>query len=583
MGEKMRHDGRPEAQPAPRQTESTEAAHRGRLQGEPVTRPADRRSLLRNTGGVSPLERRLLSQGSAVEEGQAHSLQQEVEVLRKLLDVGRNLSSILDLDSLLDAVLDSAVDLTNASRGLLLLREGEQLTVARGRGASRDSLDADTIRISETLARQCMEEDRVVPYDNLSQLPELRDVRSIKALELYAALCVPLRERGYVTGVLYLDSNAPGLRTASREIAMLEAFASHATVALANARMHKGLEDARILLTRENEDLRAKARESAGFASMLGVSPVMQDLFEKIRLVKDTEIPVLLLGESGTGKELVARALHYEGVRKSGPFVAVNCAGLAEGVLDSLMFGHRKGAFTGAVSDNPGLVEQADGGTLFLDEVGDMPMALQTKLLRFVESGDFRRVGEATERTARVRLIAATNRDIVAMVAAREFREDLYFRLSDVRLLLPPLRDRDEDLPLLIEHFLASARSLVHRRIEGISVKARRFLLRYYWPGNVRQLRRVIQGACALVPDGGVLEEEHLQMHFPKNETLELPRLAGRSLQEVMAELERGILERGLRESEWNITRTARALGISRQHLHNRIRLHGLQRPVNRG
>ncbi len=581
----MGHEAGPEAQRASRLTRKsgTDRARREGQKDTQVDHPVDRRSLLRHTEGVSPLERRLLSQGAALEEGRAHSVQQEVEALRKLLDVGRELSSILDLDSLLDAVLDSAVDLTSASRGLLLLREGERLNVARGRGASRESLDADTIRISETLARQCMEEDRVVPYDNISQLPELRDVRSIKALELYAALCVPLRERGQVTGVLYLDSNAPGLRTASREIAMLEAFASHAAVALANARMHRHLEDARILLTRENEGLRAEVRELAGFANMLGASPAMRDLFDKIRLVKDTEIPVLLLGESGTGKELVARALHYEGVRKSGPFVPVNCAGLAEGVLDSLMFGHRKGAFTGAVTDSPGLVEQADGGTLFLDEVGDMPVTLQTKLLRFVESGEFRRVGETAERTAAIRLIGATNRDIAAMVSTGEFREDLYFRLSDVRLILPPLRDREEDLPLLIEHFFEEARGLVHRRIEGISVRARRFLLRYHWPGNVRQLRRVIQGACALVPDGGVLDEEHLQMHFPKSETLELPRLAGRSLQEVMAEFEKGFLERGLRETDWNITRTARALGISRQHLHNRIRMYGLRRPPSGG
>lgn len=535
--------------------------------------------MLRAGDGVSPLERRLLSQGAAVEGRQTHALQREVEALRKLLDVGRELSSILEPDALLDAILDSAVDLTLARRGLLLLREGEQLLVTRGRGASRDSLDSDTIRISETLARQCIEEDRVVPYDNISQLPELRDVRSIKALELYAALCVPLRERGRVTGVLYLDSNAPGLRTASREIAMLEAFASHAAVALANARMHRGLEEARVILTRENEGLRAEVRESAGFANMLGRSPSMRDLFDKIRLIKDTEIPVLLLGESGTGKELVARALHYEGVRRSGPFVPVNCAGMAEGILDSVMFGHRKGAFTGAVSDSPGLVEQADGGTLFLDEVGDMPQSLQTKLLRFVESGEFRRVGETAERTARIRLIAATNRDISAMVAAKEFREDLYFRLSDVRLQLPPLRDREEDLPLLIDHFLDEARGLVHRRIEGISGKARRFMLGYHWPGNVRQMRRVIHGACALVPDGGVLDEEHLGMHFPRGETVELPHLAGRSLHEVITGFERRILEKVLHECDWNISRTARSLGISRQHLHNRIRLHGLRRP----
>jgi Nif-specific regulatory protein len=532
--------------------------------------------------GVSPKERVLLTRALTEEGEKTAALERERQWLWRLLEISRELTSILDPDRLLEAVLDGAIVLTNAERGLLLLEEVGCLKVVQARGAARAVLSPEASAISETLARACLRENRVIPVESMAALPELRDARSIRALDTQAAVCVPLREHGVPRGVLYLDSVAPGLRSTRQEIPFLEAFASQAAVCLMNARELRRLEESHRLLAREVETLRAEAQSDAGFARILGRSPAMVLLFERIRLLKDTDIPVLLLGESGTGKELVARALHTEGRRRARPFVPVNCAGFPAELLDSLVFGHRRGAFTGAAQDSPGLVEQAEGGTFFLDEVGDMPAQLQVKLLRFLESGEFRRVGETEIRRADVRLISATNADIRTMVKNRTFREDLYFRLAGIHLELPPLRDRREDLPLLVDHFLEEAIRRSPRSITGITDRARTMLLRYPWPGNVRQLRHVIEGACALVPDGNPVDEGQLRLQLAGLSPEHSPAHVSGTLQEASSQFEREMLESVLRRNEWNITRAAKDLGISRQHLHSRIRIHGLRRSSDR-
>jgi Nif-specific regulatory protein len=541
--------------------------------------PVGAAALLQRRIGVSPQERRLLAEARAEEAESAAAIERERQGLWRLLEISRELSSILDPDRLLEAVLDGAVVLSGAQRGLLLLEDNGRLRVVQARGAAREALTPEDSTVSETLARACLRENRVIPVEDTSLLPELREARSIRALDTHAAVCVPLREHGVPRGVLYLDSSVPGLRSTPQEIPFLEAFASQAAICLMNARELRRLEESHLLLTRENETLRAEAQAGTGFAQILGRSPAMTSLFERIRLLKDTDIPVLLLGESGTGKDLVARALHTEGLRKDGPFVPVNCAGFPAELLDSLVFGHRRGAFTGAVQDNPGLVEQAAGGTFFLDEVGDMPAQMQVKLLRFLESGEFRRVGESETRRANVRVISATNADVRSMVKDRSFREDLYFRLAGIRLELPPLRNRREDLPLLVDHFLEEAIRRSPRRINGLTDRARTLLLRYPWPGNVRQLRHVIDGACALVPDGKQVDEAQLRMQLPDLSPEDAPSSSVGTLQEASVHFEREMLESVLRRNGWNITRAAKDLGISRQHLHSRIRAHGLRRP----
>lgn len=583
-GEGEARAARPRPAPAPERDA-------GPATGATVSRESwlRRRAIDARREGTTPAERSLLLSADAQAPGQARDAS-ELDGLRQVLKLSRELSGILDPEKLCGAILDAAIDITGSERGLLLLQEGEhRLRVVVGRDQGGASIDPETARISETLARECLRQNRLLPYSSLDDLAEMADLgtaRSLHELRILWALCVPLRERGAAVGVLYLDSRARTLRSDAAAQEMLEAFASHAAVALANARLHRREEETRLLLERENEGLRDTVRRSSGFARMVGVSPVMQALYTKVRLIKDSDIPVLICGETGTGKELVARALHYEGLRQEGPFVPVNCAAIPAALLESQMFGYARGSFTGAVKDTPGLVEEAHRGTLFLDEIGDLSLELQAKLLRFLETGEFRRVGETEGmRRTDVRIVSATLRSLPEMIGRREFREDLFYRLAGVRVDLPALRERGDDLGLLIDHFFVEAVRAARRPIQGITPRARSILLRQSWPGNVRQLRSVIFGAAALVPAGESLDAAQVREQLPEiaDDRLGLHAPEGTSLDEATTRYVRELLAGVLDRREWNITRAAAELSISRQHLHNLIKQHGLERPGRSG
>ena len=553
---------RPRFSEAVREDRDTEPSPSARLDG------------IARTRGVTPTEKRLIRRPDPEEADQ-------LKAYRLLADVSRKLSSILDQDALLDAILDAVIPLARAERGIILMLQDGEMSSVRGRDRRGEVLNDDAVRVSKTLAQQCLEENRIRHFSDLNNAPELREVKSIRALDILSAICIPLHDKGRPFGVLYLDSHLPTLPLRSQS-ELLEAFAAQASVSLSNARLLEQLEESKSILVRENEDLRAEVRGRRGFENLVGESPAMQRVFERIRLVKDLDVPVLVLGESGTGKELVARAIQSEGARSEEPFVPINCGAVPSELLESELFGHEKGAFTGATRAHPGMVEQANGGTLFLDEVGDMPLPFQLKLLRFLESGEFRRVGDAEQRHADVRVISATNRALGEMLGGT-FREDLFYRLDGVRIELPPLRERREDIPLLVSYYLEKIQERHPREIRGITERAQRFLNSYPWPGNVRQLVHALRGACALVPDGRALDESHLTSHLadlngqPTNGKSILSD--SRNLQEIVAEAERTGIERALQDHDWNITRAAKDLGISRQHLHNRIRVHDLERP----
>lgn len=508
-----------------------------------------------------------------------------VERLTRLLKLSQRLSSILDHEALLDVILDEVIPLANAQQALILLEQGGGgLEIVRGRSARGESVPNDLSKISGTLARSCISENRVQVYDDLANRPELRQVKSIVLNDLYSAICLPLRDKGSAFGVLYLDSSLPTMAHSGAELDILEGFAAHASICLINAKLIKRLEHSREILVRENEDLRASVQGGWRFAGMLGKTASMQQLFERLRLIKDLDIAVLLKGDSGTGKELVARALHNEGHRAKRPFVPVNCAAIPPDLFESEFFGHRKGAFTGAISDRPGFIEMAEDGTLFLDEVGDMPIEFQPKLLRFLENGEYRPVGDNEIRHANVRVISATNLNLKSLIEEKKFRQELLFRLDGVRVEIPSLRERRDDIPLLIDHYYRRTVEKHPRKILGITDNALHALLAFSWPGNIRQLIGTIEGSCALVPDGGWLDVTQLEMHMPELTGSDEKRVAGISideetLHETLNRAEKVCLDRTLSAQDWNITRTAHKLGISRQHLHNRIRVHKLQRP----
>jgi DNA-binding NtrC family response regulator len=329
-------------------------------------------------------------------------------------------------------------------------------------------------------------------------------------------------------------------------------------VSLAVAR---ALEDRR--LREENRRLREQVERRFSFDNILGRSRVMHAVFERIRALADSDAAVLLLGESGTGKELVARAIHHASARRDAPFVAVNCTAIPETLLESELFGHEKGAFTGALRRHRGLFEEADGGVLFLDEVADIPLPLQAKLLRVLQDQHIRPLGGTREIQLNLRVISATHRDLTAMVSESTFREDLYYRLAVIPVRLPSLRERAEDIMLLADHFLARAASAANKTIEGFDEETTTWLLQHRWPGNVRELENMIERAVTLAR-GGQVARADLGIEF-------VPAAPVGGLRPTLAEVEEQYIRRVLDETKGDKAAAARILGVSVRTLQRRF------------
>ena len=334
----------------------------------------------------------------------------------------------------------------------------------------------------------------------------------------------------------------------------------------------------RYRLLRENAALRARAGEPYRLDQIIGESPGIRELRQLIQTVAPTQATVLIAGESGTGKELIAGALHTLSRRTEAHYVRINCAAIPETLLESELFGHERGAFTGALKQKPGRVEEADGGTIFLDEIGDMSRPLQAKLLRFLEDGSFIRVGGTQELRVDVRLIAATNRDVIDAIRQGQFREDLYHRLNVVQFRPPPLRDRGDDVVLLAEHFLRQFNSSMGKFVKGISKTARQCLMAHHWPGNVRELRNVIERAVILETltelQPGSLPDFGVQTGLRRTESM--PATNTRSLEKAVANFEKNLISRTLEQTHYNLAKTADQLKITRHALRYRMNRFGI-------
>lgn len=327
----------------------------------------------------------------------------------------------------------------------------------------------------------------------------------------------------------------------------------------------KALERERLLA--ENRYLHQELQDRYGFSGIVGSSPVMQRVFEMASSVAASNASVLISGESGTGKELIARSIHFNSQRKEKPFVVLNCAALSEGLLESELFGHEKGAFSGAVATKKGRFELAHEGTLFIDEVGEMSANAQVKLLRVIQEHEFERVGGTRTLPADVRIVAATNKNLEAEVRAGNFREDLYYRLNVINLHLPPLRERREDIEALAQHFLLKYARETGKKVTGFSPRALTCLLGYDWPGNVRELQNVIERAVVLAKGANVTPRDFPQgVHGGDEICLELPERGG-SLTDILEDLERQLITQTLRREQGSQTRTADILGIKRTTL----------------
>jgi transcriptional regulator with GAF, ATPase, and Fis domain len=396
-----------------------------------------------------------------------------------------------------------------------------------------------------------------------------------------ALLAVPLTARQGTIGVLQAVNPRRGT-FAGEDLDLLEVLGGIVGAAIENARMYERLKHLADGLRAQVGVLRRDLARREGFVDLVGTGPTMSEVFRLMESAAASPIAVLIEGETGTGKELVARGIHRASARGEGPFVAVNCAALPESLLESELFGHRRGAFTGATQDHQGLFEAATGGTIFLDEVGEMPLTMQPKLLRVLQDGQITRVGDQRARAVDVRVISATNRRLTDEVAARRFRDDLFYRLAAFPIALPPLRDRRADIPVLADRFLAAAALRHGKRITGFEAETLAAFCHFSWPGNVRELQNEIERAVALARDGTTIGLGHLSAKLrpddaatPVETVPEEPMVT--DLRQARAAFEAQHIRRVLVQHDGNVTRAAAALGLSRAMLQNKMKEYGLR------
>jgi DNA-binding NtrC family response regulator len=346
----------------------------------------------------------------------------------------------------------------------------------------------------------------------------------------------------------------------------------------------KAIEKKSLML--ENVYLRQELQEKYGFHNIVGKSKKMQEIYRIIAKVATTDSTVLIYGQSGTGKELIARAIHFNSPRREKQFVPVDCAVLSENLLESELFGHVRGSFTGAVTTKPGLFEVADGGTVFLDEVGNISLSIQAKLLRVLQGREFTPVGGTKAKKVDIRLIAATNKDLEKMIKEETFREDLYYRLNIVPILLPPLRERQEDIPILAAHFLKKYSEEMGKTIRGFTAEAMEKMIRYPWPGNVRELENVIERTVVMIDDEmvrvehlilpGQQEKEVLEAQIPLTSE-ELKEIKKQMREKAVEEIERAFVLNALERHQWNVTRAAEEVGMLRPNFQALMRKYNLR------
>jgi transcriptional regulator with GAF, ATPase, and Fis domain len=525
--------------------------------------------------------------------------------LLRLQRVARAINSELEIEHLLEIIVDHAVELTDAERGFLILfgEGGEEMVFQCSRNFAKEPVDSPEYTISRSIARRVLDAGEPVMAVNAVEDERFRDIQSISVLGLRSVLCLPFRMRDQVRGVLYIDNRLQKGVFSGQDLRMLEALADHAAAAIERARLFKTLqeksaelEESRGRVERLNQRLQAvvhsqeveleEARENLrlrerelqtkyDYRTIIGTSPAMRDVLRLLDRVIESEMPVMILGESGTGKELIARAVHYNGPRRRERFVGENCGALTDTLLESELFGYVRGAFTGADRNKKGLFEQAHRGTLFLDEVGETSPDMQKKLLRAVQEREIRPVGGKDLVQVDVRIISASNRDLLRLVRENGFREDLYYRLNVLQISLPPLRHRREDIPLLLSHFLEKHATRAQRPVPRVEKAVMEMLEAYDWPGNVRELENEAQKMIAL--SEGVVTVESLSQPIREGpRAVTLPEGGIRSLDALVEQVEREEILRALRVSEGNKTRAASLLGISRFTLQRKLDKYGM-------
>ncbi len=466
--------------------------------------------------------------------------------LRRLQEFSAVLMQRGSLEELLEELMDAVVDLTGASKGFLVLFEDERPVIKVARNLKRENMDSAVAELSDSIVAKVVETRRPIIVSDAQQDDQFSNAESVINLELNSVMCAPLKERGRLMGLIYVGNEEVTGLFDPGSLELLSVFAAQASLLIRNALLVDDLKLRNLSLFEELEQQR--------FGEIIGASSTMREVFRHVEKVAGTEASVLVSGETGTGKELIAREIHRRSARRDGPFVTVNCGAIPETLMESELFGHVRGAFTGAVGSRPGKFQAADDGTIFLDEIGEMPLSLQVKLLRALQEHQVVRVGSTKTEDLNIRVIAASNRDLESEVASGGFREDLYYRLNVVHIHLPALRERGDDVVLLARYLLGRYVEQYGSKVKGLTPNALIAMRKHAWPGNVREVENRIKKAVILC-EGSMIGAADLDLSEEA-----LPEVL--PLAEARERFQHRYVLEALEANGGNRTKTARELGV---------------------
>ncbi len=470
----------------------------------------------------------------------------ELAALRRLTAFSHKLLDTYDLPRILENLMDEVIEVTRADKGFLILMESDNAQVKVARNLLKENLEDAEGRVSDSIVKRVVTSMKPLIISDALDNPEFNASESVVNLKLLSVMCAPLMYRGDLFGLIYVGNDRLVNRFEQKSLDTLTIFAAQASLLLQNAML---VNDLKI----ENLELKKKAEEQQ-YGEIIGACPGMRDVYKRIDKIAPTDISVLIAGETGTGKELIARELHNRSPRNKGPFITVNCGAIPENLLESELFGHVTGAFTGAVATKQGKFQAAISGTLFLDEIGEMPLQLQVKLLRALQEKIVYKVGDNRGEPVDIRVVAASNRVLEDEVKKGAFREDLFFRINVVTLKLPPLRERGDDLNLLATWFLKRYGKDFNSKARGFTAACAVAMRKYAWPGNIRELENRLKKAVVLA-DKPQLSPEDLDLR-PENFDPILP------LAQAREEWQKEYINKVLERNGGNRTKTAKDLGV---------------------
>jgi transcriptional regulator with GAF, ATPase, and Fis domain len=481
-----------------------------------------------------------------VEEDEAAATVADVSGYQKLHEFSERLLRDYRLENILESLMDIVVEITNADKGFLILTEGESLEVKVARNLKKENILNAVDQFSDSIVKRVIEERRPIIISDALHDDEFANSKSVMNLKLSSVMCVPLLERGNLLGIIYVGNDSVVDLFEEKTLNVLKVFAAQASLIIRNALLVNELK-------LDNQSL-AERLDRYTFGDIIGSCEAMQEIYKRIRKIAGTDVSVLITGETGTGKELIAQEIHRRSNRADGPFVTINCGAIPENLLESELFGHVKGAFTGAVSTKEGRFQAAIGGTLFLDEIGEMPLNLQVKILRALQERTVTKVGGNKAEQVDIRIITATNRILEEEIQQGRFREDLYYRLNVVNIHLPPLRERGEDIVLIAKYLISKYSQEFDSPVRGLSPNAVIAIKKCEWLGNIRQLENHLKKAVILT-DKTLLGPDDLGLSADMIDEI-VP------LSKAKEEFQRRYINDVLARNNGNRTKTARDLGV---------------------